>query len=411
MLFVYARHTPDCDHRDEPKYRRCRCPKWIDGYVDNQRLRQSAKTRSWEKAELIARSIQEAADPMKAAQPVITTIKDAIDAYVADEKGRNLSKETTKQSKTLFEKQLLPWAKHRGLTRLRDLTAPELVNFRATWGNNGLTANRKLSRLAGFFAFCIQNGWLTENPAARVKRSTVGSLPTGWFPKPEFQRIIDATYAYGDWRGGRDFHYRADRLRALVLLMRWSGLAIQDAVTLERERLSDDDKLFLYRAKTGVPVQVPLPPDIATMLRALPSDNARYFFWSGNGDPQTACKGWRRSLTRLFTVANIRKPDGTLKRCHAHMFRDTFAVELLNKGVPIDRVSLLLGHSSVKVTEKHYAPFVKERQQQLETYARMAWDETVENAGPPRGGSSQRKPFLLRVRKANSPGNRAAAQG
>ena len=27
-----------------------------------------------------------------------------------------------------------------------------------------------------------------------------------------------------------------------------------------------------------------------------------------------------------------------------HMFRDTFAVELLNKGVPIDRVSLLLGH-------------------------------------------------------------------
>ena len=51
---------------------------------------------------------------MKAAQPVITTIEDAIDAYVADEKGRNLSKETTKQSKTLFEKQLLPWAKHRG---------------------------------------------------------------------------------------------------------------------------------------------------------------------------------------------------------------------------------------------------------------------------------------------------------
>jgi site-specific recombinase XerD len=37
------------------------------------------------------------------------------------------------------------------------------------------------------------------------------------------------------------------------------------------------------------------------------------------------------------------------------VFRDTFAVELLNKGVPIDRVSLLLGHSSVKLTEKHYS--------------------------------------------------------
>jgi integrase/recombinase XerD len=162
--------------------------------------------------------------------------------------------------------------------------------------------------------------------------------------------------------------------------MRWSGLAIQDAVTLERDRLSDDGKIFLYRAKTGVPVYVPIPPDIAEVLQALPSGNPRYFFWSGNGDARTACKGWRRSLTRLFEIANIRKPDGTPKRCHAHMFRDTFAVELLNKGVPIDRVSLLLGHSSVKVTEKHYAPFVKERQQQLEMYARMAWEDSAVDA-------------------------------
>jgi hypothetical protein len=52
------------------------------------------------------------------------------------------------------------------------------------------------------------------------------------------------------------------------------------------------------------------------------------------------------------------------------MFRDTFAVELLLAGVPIDQVSLLLGHSSVKVTEKHYAPFVKARQAQLAQSAR-----------------------------------------
>ena len=96
-----------------------------------------------------------------------------------------------------------------------------------------------------------------------------------------------------------------------------------------------------------------------------------------------------------------------MKRCHAHMFRDTFAVELLNKGVPIDRVSLLLGHSSVKVTEKHYAPFVKERQQQLESYARMAWDETAASSGPPkRLGRSNPKPFIVK-----SVGQRKATGG
>jgi hypothetical protein len=40
----------------------------------------------------------------------------------------------------------------------------------------------------------------------------------------------------------------------------------------------------------------------------------------------------------------------------------------------------MLGHSSVKVTEKHYAPFVKERQQQLEMYARMAWEDSAVGA-------------------------------
>jgi integrase len=380
VVFVYARHTEDCDHHDDIRYRRCRCPKWIDGYVQGKRIRRSAKTRSWEQAERKARLLADAAEPGAPSPITAVKIADAVAAFSNDEQGRNLSKETTKQTKTLLERHLLSWSKQRGLTNLQDITATELVAFRATWKNNGLTANRKLSRLTGFFAFCIQNGWLSDNPATKLRRATSNSVPTDWFSRAEFRLIVDATYAYGNWRGGHDFHLRADRLRTLVLLLRWSGLSIQDAVTLERDRLSEDGRLFLYRAKTGVPVNVPIPPDVAERLRELPTMNPRYFFWSGNGDPQTACKGWRRSFTLLFKLANLRKPDGTLKRCHPHMFRDTFAVELLNKGVPIDRVSLLLGHSSVKITEKHYAPFVKERQQQLEGYARMAWEDSAVDA-------------------------------
>jgi len=55
------------------------------------------------------------------------------------------------------------------------------------------------------------------------------------------------------------------------------------------------------------------------------------------------------------------------------MLRDTFAVEMLLAGVPIDQVSILLGHSSVKITEKHYMPWVRARQEQLEQSVRKAW--------------------------------------
>ena len=57
------------------------------------------------------------------------------------------------------------------------------------------------------------------------------------------------------------------------------------------------------------------------------------------------------------------------------MFRDTFAVDLLLAGVPIDQVSLLLGQSSVKITERHYASFCKARQEQLAAAVKMAWQK------------------------------------
>jgi len=48
-------------------------------------------------------------------------------------------------------------------------------------------------------------------------------------------------------------------------------------------------------------------------------------------------------------------------------------VSLLLKGVPLDSVSKLLGHSSIKITERHYAPWVKARQEQLEAEVRRLW--------------------------------------
>ena len=72
-------------------------------------------------------------------------------------------------------------------------------------------------------------------------------------------------------------------------------------------------------------------------------------------------------MKRLFILAGV--PDG-----HAHRFRDTFSVRLLLAGVPIEHVSILLGHQSVRITEKHYAPSVRERQEQLEADVRRTWE-------------------------------------
>jgi integrase len=67
--------------------------------------------------------------------------------------------------------------------------------------------------------------------------------------------------------------------------------------------------------------------------------------------------------------------NAKITKGHPHRFRDTFAVELLLAAVPIEHVSVLLGHASVKITEKHYAPWVKTRQEKLEEEVQKSWGD------------------------------------
>lgn len=420
MLSVYTRHHPDCKNAGDKGWRRCNCPKWIWGSVNGNFIRRSARTHNWDDAEeLRLRLQQEVIQPALPAlqttepsprqtalalpPPVVQeplagevlppvpkrpriTIKKAVESYLADAVSRNVAEATLDKLTTIFEKQFLPWTQAQGLEYIDEIDLDILLNFRNTWKDGALAKQKKQSRVIGFFWACVRRRFLIENPALGLGRIKVIHIPTDYFPPDEFQRILDATYVYGDPRGGYiPIEDTRTRLRTLTLLMRWSGLRIRDAILLERHRLQGDS-LLLYQAKTGTPVYVPLPSYVVKALETLPrgpKPNARYFFWSGNGKPKSAVADWQRAYRRLFELVDIRRPDGELKRCHPHMFRDTFAVEMLLAGVPIDQVSLLLGHASVKITEKSYAPFVKARQIQLQESVRNAWSAQAPTGGGP----------------------------
>jgi len=121
---------------------------------------------------------------------------------------------------------------------------------------------------------------------------------------------------------------------------------------------------MVYTQKTGQPVYVPLPPVVDESLAK--SGSGELLFWSGHGNPKSAVADWQRSLCRLFILAGV--DDG-----HAHRFRDTFAVALLEKGVPLETVAILLGNT-IKIAEKHYEPWVRSRQIALEDAVRRSWN-------------------------------------
>jgi integrase len=391
VISIYTRHSADCKHTDI-HFRQCRCPKWLHYYVNSKQHRVTAKTRSWEKAQQKARELElqferaAAGEKPKKNEPV--TVATAVDAFLKDKRSQQLEDSTIYKLEQTFEKQLLTWCKDNAVFFLVDLDLNALRKWRNSWELGPLAMSKRQERVRGFFNFCLSSGWIHENPAKGMSKIKVDQRPTDYFTADEYDKIIDSTYVYDSKTVEKqEMQNNATRLRTLAQLMRYSGLRIRDAVTLERNRLNDDNSLFLYSSKTGTPVYVPLPDHVADALRIIPpgpKPNPRYFFWSGNGQPKSVVADWQRAFRKLFKIAGLKK------RCFPHMFRDTFSVELLLAGVPLEQVSMLLGHKSVKITEKHYAPFVRARQEQLMNSVRATFQ------------APKKQPSKVRVMKARA---------
>jgi integrase/recombinase XerD len=387
-LAIYRRHSSDCKFFQRPRRdgrsQKCQCPIWVQGSLGGEYLRRSLDLVSWQAAQDRVRG-WEASGEIGVIVADIPEIPGAVERFFDDATSRGLSEATIGKQNVLLRKQFLPWCKMRGFRSLKQIGVDEVTQFRSTWADSPISKYKKQERLKGFFHFCVAREWMRKNPVTALKPIKVPPSQTLPFDKREMVAILAACDRYS--MKGIYGEHNATRLRALTLLMRYSGLRIGDAVTCARERLVGS-KLFLYQAKTGTPVYCPLPPVVVRALRELQGPNAKYFFWTGNGKTKSAVADAQRSFRKLFELAEVKG--------HPHMFRDTFAVELLKHGVSLETVSMLLGHASIKVTEKHYKPWVKTLQDKLETEAMKAW---------PKAPTRRRRRVSRRSRRARTQAN------
>lgn len=395
---VYARHKPECPNKGNPYWRKCRCTKYLYIYANGSSRQISAKTRSWEKAEEKAQDIRESLDPAKQLQRELelktpthsggTEITLATDEFMKEIERLNREEATRKKYKlTLARLSIWCAAQSPPVFLLSQLNVPTLRRWVLSWAGAPTTRHNQHQRLIAFFYFCIGQGWIKENPAKRIKNVPAEQDETLPFTGEQYEALLQATYYYdsrGKERNGDTTNSR--RVRAYLKLLRWSGLRAGDAACLPKSKLRDDDSLFLYQAKVkgkaSAPVYVLLPPDVADELRGVPPSNVtdpNYFFWSSKSKRKSEVSNWQKIFTKVLLTARKRYPklflerSGQPKPAHLHMLRDTFAVEYLLAGMPLEEVSRLLGHSSVLITQKHYAPWVLQRQQRLAASQRAAW--------------------------------------
>ncbi|MFY9562055.1 MAG: tyrosine-type recombinase/integrase [Terriglobales bacterium] len=366
---VYARHGAKCPksrERNTGQYKRCKCPLWLRWGKHDKK---SARTRSWDIATKAARKLEQelelaanGIEPPK--KPDHITIESAADLYLGDMAQRGI-KDLSKARRMLSR--LQDYANGKNVILLKDVTARLLTEWRSGWTFKKESDSPAVhwSVVKTFFKWAFATDLIAADPSAKLK-----SLPSGRhqvlpLSRDEFDRILTAV----DQCGFKpEITYR---VKCFILLQRWSGLACMDAATLSRLALSEDSNISRERNKTDNGVFVPIPDRVAEMLRMLPSDHPEYFFWNPDRMKKTSIVAmfgdWLRTVFDKAGVAH------STSEMLSHRFRHTFAVELLLAGVGIERVSKLLGHKTVRTTEKYYSAWVKERQQKLVIEVKDAW--------------------------------------
>ena len=316
--------------------------------------------------------------PMTNAAPL--TLEDGWRRFIAQAEVRKLHTSTVYKYR-LLQRQMLEFAQRRGIQSLKDFDLEVLEAFQAEGREGSLTALRKLGRVRAFFRFAFERRWIDSNPARSLRGPKVRPRPTLPFSPEEMAAILSAVERYQDM-AGKVGCPNTMRLHAFILRLRYTGLRISDVTSLSVDRLVGN-RIFLYTQKTGQPVNCVLPPFVAEAWENAPRLSERYFFWTVNSTLHTAIGSWQRTLRKLFMLAGVRGS--------AHCLRDTFAVELLIAGVSTEEVAVLLGHSNIGITQKHYSPWVHSRQRQLEANLERVW---------------KRDPIVLREAKSIPASNR-----
>jgi site-specific recombinase XerD len=128
------------------------------------------------------------------------------------------------------------WCSQEGFTYLTEIDTEALDRYRQTWTGEASTIAHKEGMVFNFFAYCLKMKWVAENPAADLSRVQWDDPEVDYFAPEEFAALIKAA----EGMRGR----KAARLKAFILVMRWTGLRVLDVTALERRRIKNGNLLL-----------------------------------------------------------------------------------------------------------------------------------------------------------------------
>ena len=356
-LEPYRRHAKGCPVNSRSEMGKCECPIWCYGRIDGRMMRLSCGTRSQDRAGVVMNRLlhpakadtpgSEIADRANEGEDI--TVARAVKSFLESRRMRD----TKERSLAYYDRTLRPFTEYcenYNAAALKSVASEHIVGFMQAQKWKSSTKFDRLVLLRSFFRFAMAMEWIVRDPAIK-ERVPSPKTPRHYarqpFTRDQITKILEAVDQVPE--------IERKQTRALILLLLYSGVRISDATFLKRDSVDLNTGLLQFSViKTGrqnPPIE--LHASAIQALRALPVLDGPYFFINA----KEAAKGMsaipvmrRRIVEPVLALAGVKGSP--------HVFRDTFAINLLHAGVDIFTVSQLLGHSNVKITQQHYLNFI-----------------------------------------------------
>lgn len=226
--------------------------------------------------------------------------------------------------------------------RRKDLRLTEVTSFvihdfelylRTEIGQSPNTATKTLKTFKSVILFGIRNGLMTNNPFANIRFHLKG-VDRGYLEDDELNRLMNKEIG----------NKRLSLIRDLFVFSCFTGLAYIDLANLKGENivtLNGVEWIKGRRIKTGTLINVVLLDIPKRLILKYTDDKHRkeHLF------PIISNQKMNEYLKEIAAICDIDK------NLTCHIARHTFATMALSKGVPIESVSKMLGHTNIRTTQ------------------------------------------------------------
>ena len=308
--------------------------------------------------------------------------------------GDSVKPRTRENYETTVNNHILP--PFRGMW-LDMITTAALQNYMARLGNLSPCTQATVKRhWLLFFGAAVDYGYLTQNPAARVRTARIEARKTTALTTDEVQRLRNVA-KNGEYRAaprdpGEEYLQRC--YYALLELaistgaregelfgLTWPCVDIEHGTVRIEATLMDSRKLGLRLAEPksrAARRTIKIPEPVMETLKDWQKWQAEYaakysgpfanalnlVFTNSFGKPLSTTNFLHRAFYPMLTTAKIKR-DG--QKINMHTLRHTHASQLLAAGVNPLAVAQRLGHSSPAVTLSIYAHLLPQTQNAAET--------------------------------------------